>query len=182
MFKDKNGDWTEEGTGTLKEYFTQSPWHDDSEAETTDPLITEMAALAEERDDHVDRLLLQLFTEFSNVDPDEQVRVFMCDYGAEANRAWRRHSKKKGLVMVMIHPDDPVFMLYRDGTPISAFYASYRGVYQAGGFVVASGKSYFAHNAFTVEHAGAHNVWHEPGGGCADIARDYLLDLRKPYM
>lgn len=190
------------GEGTLKEYFS----HETMPVELPGvDLPADFLADLDERDSALDRLQLQLFTEFSGLGENEVMQVFWPDYESdpyfqmfedddEAEKAIKASREalfakkdQPGLVLIGIQPDDPILALFKDGEPVAAFYASYRGVYQAGGYVasdrvvdhrIKTDRHYFAHNMFAAEEL-PQNEWIEDYEAvCSQIARDFLLGLR----
>lgn len=51
-----------------------------------------------------------------------------------------------------VYTDDLTEVLLKDGKPMAGFYASFRGVYQAGGYVVDGDQHWYAHNFREDEH------------------------------
>lgn len=165
------------GEGTLKEYFTH-------EAEPSND------------DGIVDRLQLELFTKLSGLNESETMQVFWPDddypwvedeeeafkLAKATMKALKAKTHTAGLVLIGVQPDDPILALYKDGEPVAAFYASYRGVYQAGAYVasgVNAGRHYFAHNMFEADPERPQDEWIEDyEAGCSQIAQDFLLGRR----
>lgn len=154
------------GTGTVGEYFGPKT-RSEALAGLDDEFVKEM----DERDSGIDQLCVQLFTEFSGVGENEVMTVVWPETKRELRSAIRKGS---GLVMIGVQPDDPIMGLFRDGTPLAAFYASYRGAYQAGAYVVETDVHYFAHNAFVESFAGPMNTWQERASVCGEIAQEFL--------
>lgn len=161
-------EYGETGDGTLEEYFTHKPTSESFGNEVTEALDKEFWADIDSRDNAIDRLCLQLFSEFSGLPETEHINVFW----PEDMRGVRNRARRKGAVLIGWQPDDPILALYKDGEPIAAFYASYRGMYQAGGYVAVTDKAYFAHNFLPDS---PQDTWEERGAVCSDIARSFLL-------
>lgn len=149
------------GKGTLEDYFSAETWAAPGEENPTGNVI--------------DELCLELFSKMSGVDPKSTFRLQWVDYGNAVD--YTSIETSEGLLMVCIQPDDPIMGLWQDGKPIAAFYASYRGIYQAGGYVATTGQQFFASD-FAEE---PHNKWIERGATCADIAQDYLLNIGQEH-
>lgn len=79
-----------------------------------------------------------------------------------------------GWVFVLNTPDDAILELYKDRKPLAAFYASYRGRYQAGAYIHEEGKFYYASDALD---DGKKDIWFEQDSICGQIARDSLLKI-----
>jgi len=187
-FNDGSSGLRGEGVGTLQEYFTPTSSgrpmvsKDADDGGVPDPIVPDSFwDDLDDRNSELDRLTLQLFSEFSGLSKDDIVNVFWFDYGTDEKRRARQRAERKGLNLICIYPDDAIMALYKDGQPVAAFYASFRGCYQAGGYVVEGNREYFAHDAFKEEFGGKQNTWHERTNGCADVARDYLLKVRVNY-
>lgn len=184
----------EGGRGTIKEYFSPETW-----ASTPEGVDKAKEILGEgftddylDRNNAIDRLQTELFSTMIGLTGDEQVRVVWPEDGwydeESVRKAVRRlhyaRTKMKGLVLIGWQMDDPTMMLFEDGRPLAAFYASYRGMYQAGGFVHqrknADGEwEVVDEEYFASDFAGEpHNTWIDGGGGCANVARSYLLKNR----
>lgn len=159
-------EYGESGTGTVEEYF-----HQDTRTEVLEGIDPQFIKDLDDRDSNLDRLLVQLFTEFSGVGKDEVMTVVWPESKRELRSAIRKGS---GLVMIGVQPDDPIMGLFRDGTPLSAFYASFRGCYQAGAYVVKTDTHYFAHDAFKESYAGPMNTWQEHESVCSEISQEFL--------
>lgn len=172
-----------DGHGPLRAYFKQEEGASEWMHEKLDKAIPGFMDEIDERNDHIDRLCLQLFSEFSGISPDAEVTVRWpeMNYQGADHRILpeliNENRTKGGLLLIGWQPDDPIIALYRDGQPVSAFYASYRGVYQAGGYVMATNKHYFAHDFAPEAEAGPMNTWVDDGEssrGCSSIAEDFL--------
>lgn len=178
-------DYGMSGEGTLEEYFTHKPNEQITDPDWTPEFakqMQEMQAETDERDGAVDRLCLQLFSEFSGLDKTEIVQVSFPEPEYTSMRKAKKAlqeaykgAESGGLVLLGWQPDDPILALYKDGQPIAAFYASYRGAYIAGGYVHQTGQEYLASNFHGDE---TDDTWLPGDNTCADIARDFLLKRR----
>lgn len=165
------------GEGTLEEYFTHKPFDmaDDGQSPTIDPSFEKEI---NDRDSAIDRLCLELFADKSGLQRSDVIKVTW----PESSRELRNAKRRKGLQLVGIQPDDPILMLFKDGEPIAAFYASYRGVYQAGGYVVSTGESFGANNFVNEGTERTNDQWYVGGGICSQIAEEAALGQRRNYF
>lgn len=174
-----------EGEGTLEEYFTHKPTELPEEFKKIDLIDADFEAEINDRDSAIDRLCLELFADKSGLPRDSVVKVVWPETGyydeenyRESVRLLRNAKRRKGLWLIGWQMDDPILSLWKDGKPIAAFYASYRGVYQAGGYVVATDAHYSANN-FANSDPADNDVWHEYEAGCSDVAMDFVTGRRK---
>lgn len=80
------------------------------------------------------------------------------------------HKQQPGWLL-WVYSDDFQTVLFKDGKPMAGMYASFRGVYQAGGWLVNTKTELYANNF----REGPHNVWIDvTGKGWIDpeIAKD----------
>lgn len=175
-----------QGTGTIEQYFRYEKYEikDASYLEYLNSKSDEEKAERKKFDDYIEkrdralsRLLIQLFTEYSGLKPEDQIKAF-CLESREEQEALVNQG---GLVMILCSPDDPIYGLFKDGKPVAAYYASFRGMYQAGGYVAETNKHYYAHNF----RESPQDVWLEDGKDieghdiCSEIAEEFLFPERR---
>ena len=185
--------WDEDqttGTGTLREFFEigENPVEEILE-QTTDlspekqKEFREMMGNYAERDKSLAELMLE-WAVMCGLNPDDQI-------SAESLWSEDREVKdippKTGIFAMIYQPDDAIYSLWKDGEILGAYYASFRGFYQAGCYVKALDKSYFAHDCFEAKdfrdnpEFGEQNKWHEWNQStCGDIAKEFCEDVVLP--
>lgn len=154
------------GEGSIKEYFTHEPLKMDSDL----PIDPAFEKEINDRDSAIDRLCLELFTTLGGLNETETTTVFWPEEIEEVKIL----SKRKGVTLIGWQMDDPILAMFKDGKPIAAFYASYRGQYIAGGFVERTGQHLHATNLNETAEGARPDEWVEWESGCAQIAHDFL--------
>jgi hypothetical protein len=120
-----------------------------------------------ERGRHLDRLEKELY-EKAGVRDDEEITVFYDEW----------NPTNKGLEL-FVWTDDFTTVLHRDGGAIAGMYVTFRGLYQAGGYIKEGEQRLYASDVWDEPH----NVWREVGECLAtDIARDAMTGGPQKWM
>jgi hypothetical protein len=83
----------------------------------------------------------------------------------------------QGWVLVAHNLDDPIIKLYKGMQPIASWYASFRGVYQAGGYIIEGDRAFFATDIVLPDFKVNELIETTPRFlACAKIAKEGLLN------
>lgn len=178
--------WTEtylSGKGSMYDYFVYEEGVPEKPRTVADQVHDLLLPPELTRDQHLMHLMVE-WAQMCGLKNDDQVTAdfFEAEYvmpdndpDQEENAVASSYSWpegwNKGWFILLVQPDDPIYIIYKDGKPKGAYYASFRGVYQAGCVVTDTGKKYFALN-FGLSQP--HNVWKERDSTCAQEAQDYM--------
>ncbi len=127
-----------------------------------------------DRDVALNRIMLEFWRK-AGCPPDAEV-VFIDDEDDTPPR--EKPLPEKGWALLINGWDDPVYELYLNREPIAAWYTSFRGVYQAGGYIVEGDRCFYASDCSMDVGVPKNTLVEDTPKAriCAEVARDSLLN------